>query len=90
MKIYILYRPNSEHSRRLEEYAHDFTHTIGTGEIELLSLDTKEGSSLASLYDIVRYPAVVVLGNAGELLKFWQGEEETPPLMDELAAYARA
>ncbi len=90
MKIHILYRPNSEHSRKIEEYAHDFSRTVSSDDIELVSLDTREGASLASLYDIVRYPAVVVLDDGGGLLKYWQGEEEAPPLMNELAAYAHA
>lgn len=74
----------------MEEYAHDFTRQQGiTISIELVSLDTRDGASMASLYDVVQYPAIVVTAENGSILKFWQGPDETPPLMTELAAYAR-
>ena len=88
MKVVVLYRPNSEHSRRVEEFAHDLTKTHGESKIELMSLDTRDGVSTASLYDIVQYPAILALANDGRLLKNWQGE--ALPLMNEVAYYAVA
>jgi hypothetical protein len=41
----------------------------------------------ASLYDVMSYPAIMVLQNDGYMHKLWQGGEM--PLMNELAAYAR-
>jgi hypothetical protein len=40
---------------------------------------------MAKLYDIVRYPAIVVMTNEGHLQKFWQ--DQPFPLMDEVFAY---
>jgi hypothetical protein len=88
MKVTILYRPNSEHARRIEEFAHDFERQQHGRQVELISLDTRDGVSLASLYDIVQYPAILALRNDGQLLNFWQGEQL--PLMNEVAAYAQA
>lgn len=85
MKVRILYHPNSDHARMVEEYAADF-HRIKGEIIELLSLETREGADLARLYDIVRYPAVIATRDNGELLKHWEGSEL--PLMDEVAAYS--
>lgn len=87
MKLQILYRPNSEHSRIVEEFIHNFKDKYGAIQVEILSLDTREGSSLASLYDIVQYPAMMVIQNDGTPQKIWQGE--FLPLMDEVASYAR-
>lgn len=84
MKAFFLYHPNSEGSRLIEEYAHDFEGRKNI-KLELISLETREGSSTASLYDIVHYPALLVVDADGHLQKGWQGE--TLPLMDELAAY---
>lgn len=84
MKVSILYHPESEYSRTVEEYVHDFEHQKGKS-IELVNLETREGAELARLYDIVQYPALFVRRDTGELLKHWQG---TPlPLMNDVAGY---
>ena len=84
MKAVILYHPESEAARGVEEYVRDFE--IRTGNtIELASLETKEGANLAALYDIVRYPALLVQQDNGDLVKFWQ--DERLPLMNEVAGY---
>jgi hypothetical protein len=84
MKAVILYHPKSEEARKIEEYARDFERRKDK-KIELLSLETRDGSSTATIYDIVRYPALMVLDIDGRLQKGWQGDGL--PLMDELAAY---
>lgn len=84
MKIIALYHPQSEFARLVEEYAHDFFSSRGKA-IDLVSLETREGAAMASLYDIVRYPAVLALKDDGQLLKNWEGEQL--PLMNEVAAY---
>lgn len=68
----------------VEEYAHDFERTRGK-KIELLSLETREGANLATTYDVVRYPALLVIKDGGELLKYWEGDGL--PLKDEVSAY---
>jgi len=84
MKVYILYHPQSDHSRSVEEYATDFERTKSK-KIELLSLESPEGADMAQLYDVVQYPAVIAQRDNGELVKSWEGAEL--PLMDEVAAY---
>jgi hypothetical protein len=86
MKATILYHPNAEFSRTAEDYARDFARFHRT-EIELVSLDTREGADLARLYDIVRYPALVVRDEHNSLVKQWQGEKF--PLMDEVVSYLK-
>lgn len=85
MKVLLLYRPNSEHARMIEEFVHDFTKIHSDRGITLVSLDTRDGVSTALLYDVMRYPAILALGDDGQLLKEWQGEEL--PLMNEVAYY---
>lgn len=84
MKVSILYHPHSEHAHTVEQFAHDFERQRGE-VIELISLETKEGAAMASMYDLVQYPALLVLSNDGQLRKSWEGAEM--PLMDEVAAY---
>jgi hypothetical protein len=88
MKVCILYHPESEFSRPVEEFAHDFQHSHAGSRLELISLQTREGAALASLYDVMRYPAVMALRDDGQILQLWEGEKL--PLMSEVAAYANA
>jgi len=80
----MLYHPNSEHSRIVDEYVSDFKRTQEK-EIELLSLETRDGADAATLYDITKYPAILVIKNDGQLLKHWEGEDL--PMMKEVSAY---
>lgn len=84
MRAVVLYHPISDHAGQVEGYVHDFKRFKGK-EIEKLSLETMEGSELARLYDVVRYPAILVIGPDGRLQKMWQAPEM--PLMDELDSY---
>ena len=91
MKVLVLYRPNSEHGRVVEEFVHDLESRLSSNaRLELINIDTRDGSATASLYDVVQYPAVLVLQNDGYLHKFWQGTDEVPPLLDEVAGFAGA
>lgn len=87
MKVYVLYHPNSESARRVEEFVHEYGR-IHSGSVETVSLETREGAAMASLYDILQYPAVLATRENGEMLQTWQGEQL--PLMDEVAAFATA
>lgn len=86
MKIVMLYRPNSEHARLVEEFAHDIDRQQGL-HVELLSLETRDGAAMATLYDITTYPAIVVTREDGGVVQIWAGDKL--PLMNEVAAFAR-
>jgi hypothetical protein len=43
---------------------------------------------MASLYDVMEYPAIMVMQMDGYVMKIWQGT--TLPMIDEVSAYARA
>lgn len=85
MKVVVLYRPKSEHSRLVEDYVKDLQKQY-QANLDLVSLDTRDGTSTASLYDILENPAILVLANDGQLIKDWQGTNL--PLMNELSYYA--
>lgn len=86
MKIVVLYRPNSEHGRDVESFAREYQTRHKSGKLEMLSVDTRDGSATASLYDIMSYPAILALRNDGSVLKVWEGD--MLPLMDEVTFYA--
>ena len=87
MKVVVLYRPDSEHGRLTEEFIHNFQQLSDPQRLEILNIDSRDGSALASLYDIMQYPAVLVIGFDGSLHKSWVGD--TLPLIDEVVAYSR-
>jgi len=87
MKVLILYRPNSEHGRLTEEFIHEYETRHQSDHLEVLNIDTREGSAIATLYDIMQYPAILVLQTDGYVQKVWQGD--SLPLMDEVASYVR-
>lgn len=84
MKVVVLYRPKSDHSRIVEDFANDLSRRYDA-RIDLVSIDTRDGTSTASLYDIMQYPAVLALTNDGQLIKDWQGANL--PLMNEVSYY---
>lgn len=89
MKLLVLYRPNSEHATEVETYAREFQRRYEVGrKLELVSLNTRDGAATASLYDVVSYPAIMVLGDNGSLINLWQGMPL--PLMDDVAGYANS
>jgi hypothetical protein len=86
MKITVLYRPESEHGRVMDEFVHEFQHRHEDTKLEIQDIDSRDGSAMASLYDIMQYPAILALRDDGSVLKIWEGGEL--PLMDEVASYA--
>lgn len=85
MRLVVLYRPNSEHGRLVEEFIHDYQRRHASESIEIQNVDSRDGIATAVLYDISQYPAIMVLRNDGFVQKLWQGE--SLPLMDEVASY---
>jgi hypothetical protein len=85
MKVLVLYRPNSEHARVIEDFIERLKSSMHAPDLDVLNIDTREGSSTASLYDIMSYPAILVLQTDGALLKSWEGD--MMPLIDEVVGY---
>lgn len=86
MKVVMLYHPQSEHARIVEQFARDFVHQTDK-KIELLSLESRDGSAMAALYDVTKYPALLATKDDGSLLRMWAGP--ILPLINEVAYYAQ-
>ncbi len=56
----ILYRPNSDHRRSVEEFMDAIKRRNDRIKVESINVDSREGSATASLYDIMQYPAIMV------------------------------
>lgn len=68
----VIYRPNSEHSRIVEEYMHDYLRRTGA-ELEYVNPDDRDGQSLCRAYDIVEYPTIIALSDDGQVQNSWRG-----------------
>lgn len=86
MRTIILYHPNSEFAGTAEDFKREFETRHPDYKVELVSLENREGSEMAQLYEVVRYPAILVIGADGRLQKLWQ--DQPFPLIDEVFAYA--
>lgn len=56
--------------------------------IELLNVDTPEGSNLMQIYGLMEHPAILALKSDGQVQQMWQGIDKLP-LMNDLAYYAQ-
>lgn len=83
--ITILYRPGSEHEREVL----DFQSQLARNQVivRLVNVDSRDGSTIARLYDVVEYPAVVAHEDDGRVIDTWAGKF---PLISEVSYYAHA
>ncbi len=84
----MIYRPQSEFARRVEEYITDFERTHPGLEIEAVNIDSIQGAKTAELYTIMQYPAILALKDDGQVQQQWEGMDKLP-LMNDLAYYAQ-
>lgn len=85
MKVVALYRPRSEFSRTVEEFVREYERREVGRHIDMVDYDSRDGNAMASLYDIMQHPAILVLKDDGSVQKLWEGPEL--PLIDEVASY---
>jgi hypothetical protein len=87
MKVLILYRPKSEYGTEVETFVHDFNKLHNGQNLELIDVDSVEGSIKSELYDLLEFPTILALDERGSLLQQWTGVPL--PLSDEVAYYAQ-
>ncbi len=87
MRLLVLYRPKSEHSRMTEDFIKNYQRVNPQDSLEIIDVDSREGIATLSLYDVTDYPAILVLSSDGSAQNIWQGIQL--PLIDEVAGYSR-
>jgi hypothetical protein len=87
VKVSVLYRSNSEQERPVVEFEHEYSKRTGR-HLSLYDLNTRDGVAMASLYDVMRYPAVLATSDDGSMLQLWQGD--SLPLINEVMYYSPA
>lgn len=87
MKALILYRPNTEHELSVQQYARDFARHTGK-DLPLVDVDSREGSELAQLYDVMKFPSIIAIDDMGRMLQLW--DSEMLPRFDEVNYYTES
>lgn len=85
MRLVVVYREKSDHRMAVETFLRDFQKQTGH-EVEILSPDTREGTTFAKSYDIVEYPTLISIGPDGVPLQVWRGLPF--PTISEVSFYA--
>lgn len=84
MRTVVIYKENSDHAREVIDYLRDFEAQTGEN-LETVDPDTREGSSLCRLYDVVEYPTIITITDNGDLRQLWRGRPL--PQIDQVAYY---
>lgn len=82
MKVVCIYKDGYDYTRSVEEWLENFRRQTGR-EIEKMNPD--ENVEFCETYDIVEYPTIIALGDAGEMRAMWRGKNL--PLNDEVLYY---
>ena len=86
MKAVIIYRPRTEYERDVESWLREFEYRTHK-KIETINPDSRDGSALCEVYDIVEYPSIIVVDDAGRMQNLWRGLPM--PLIDEVSYYVQ-
>lgn len=83
----MVYRPNSEHARMVDDFLRDLERmSPGQNRIEAVNVDTREGIAIATLYDVMQYPKVMVTSDDGRVVRDW--DAGSMPLLSDVSYYA--
>lgn len=87
MRVAVLYQSNTEHERSIIEFEREYERRTGRS-LDLYDMNSRDGWSMASLYDIVAYPTIIALADDGSMLHMW--DPQVIPLINEVTYYAPA
>ncbi len=85
MKVYVVYKEESDHARAVIDFLRDFGRRTNK-DLTIIDPDTADGSSFCRTYDIVEYPTIIATDNSGVLQTQWRGIPL--PTIDEVSYYA--
>ena len=84
MKVFVVYKNESDHAREVLDYLRDFERQTGH-ILETIDPDSKDGTDTCRAYDIVEYPTVFAISDDGVLQNLWRGRPL--PTISEVSFY---
>jgi hypothetical protein len=86
MKVIVVFKDYTDHSREVLDWLRDFKTRTGH-DLETIDPETREGEAFCRAYDIVEYPSVIATTDDGIRQQLWRG---TPmPQISEVSYYTR-
>lgn len=82
----MVYRSDSEHGRGVSNFLNEFERLTGK-KLEEINPDTKRGSEICEVYDIVEYPSIIATTEDGQLINLWRGLPL--PMAEEVSSYVQ-
>jgi hypothetical protein len=86
MKVYVIYKYESDHARPVLDYLRDFERRTSR-KLEVIDPETREGDTFCRTYDIVEYPTIIATDSNGILQRQWRGLPL--PTIDEVSYYTQ-
>jgi len=83
MKLLVIYRDNSDHSRAVTDFLEMMSRKYPDKKAELLDIETRKGADTAQVYGVARYPALILMTYEGRVIQLWAGLPL--PMLDEVA-----
>ena len=84
MRVVVIYKPETDYAREVEDYLFEFKRRSGH-DLETLDPDTPAGISFCETYDLLEFPCVVALSDDGQMQNLWKGLPL--PTMSEVSYY---
>jgi hypothetical protein len=72
MRLVVLYRDQTDYSRTVIDFLHDFKQQTGH-DLDTLDPDSAEGMLFCDTYGIVDYPTIIATSDDGVMQNTWNG-----------------
>lgn len=72
MRVVVVYKEKTDHTRPVTDFLRDFQHQTGHS-LETLDPETEEGILFCNTYGIVEYPTIVALSDESVMQNMWRG-----------------
>jgi len=72
MRVVVVYKQQTDYTRVVEEFLHDFEQLTGH-ELETLDPEAPGGTSFCESYGVVEYPTIIAISDSGHMQNLWRG-----------------
>jgi hypothetical protein len=86
MRVVVVYEDNTDHTRSVTEFMHDFEYQTGH-VLEIMDPGTEAGTHFCDTYGIVEYPTIIALSDDSVMQQCWRGMPL--PTISEVSYYAQ-
>lgn len=72
MKVVVVFKDQSDYTRTVVDFLHDFEHQTGHG-LETINPESYGGIQFCETYDVVEYPTIIAMSDDGSVQNSWRG-----------------